>query len=169
MRRINDLSFTIDDKIVVLIENQSTINENQNIPLELIVQVYNINQGRNPEIMKRSENLNGYSIFMMKIKDYNEYLPLDESVKSAVKYCIEHDVLKDFLEKLGSEVINMLFYDFSVEEIAEIRGDERYEEGQEQGHNYEKLIIAKNLLAEGSTPEFIQKITGLDQEIIKSL
>jgi len=233
MRRINDVSFTIDNKIVVLIEHQSiineniplrilmyiarvyekiiekkniyhrkllkiptpcfivlyngkeefpdhqelrlstafkdTANENQSTPLELIVQVYNINQGRNPEMMKRSENLNGYSIFMMKIKDYNKYLSLDESVKSAVKYCIEHDVLKDFLEKIGAEVINMLFYDFSVEEIAEIRGDERYEEGQEQGQEQASLRIARNLFSEGSTPEFIQKITGLDPKIIKSL
>jgi hypothetical protein len=241
MKQINDLSFTIDDRLVVLIEHQSTINENiplrilmyiarvyekiiekkniyhrkllkipapcfivlyngkeelpdhqelrlsasfkdiasikanknQSIPLELVVQVYNINQGRNPEMMKRSENLNGYSIFMMKIKDYNNYLPLDQSVKSAVKYCIEHDILREFLNKQGSEVFNMLFYDFSVEEIAEIRGDERYEEGlelgQEQGHKDEKLIIARNLLSKGSTLEFIQEITGLDPDIIKSL
>jgi len=36
-------------------------------------------------------------------------------------------------------------------------------------HKDEKLIIARNLLSKGSTPEFIQEITGLDQEIIKSL
>jgi len=200
MKQINDLSFTIDDKIVVLIEHQSTINENiplrilmyiarvyekiiekKNIyhrkllkipapefivlyngkeeysdhqelrlsesfkdsrykqkrnkinPLELTVQVYNINQGRNPMLLNRSRNLNAYSLFISKIKEYSEQLTLDESVQSAVKYCIEHNILKEFLVNHGSEVTNMLFYDFSVEEIAEIRGDERYEEGLEQG------------------------------------
>jgi len=124
-------------------------------------------------MMKRSENLNGYSIFMMKIKDYSEYLPLEESVKSAVKYCIEHNVLKDFLEKIGAEVINMLFYDFSVEEIADIRYNEGREDGLEkgleQGQEQASLRIARNLLSKGSTPEFIHEITGLDPEIIKSL
>ena len=33
----------------------------------------------------------------------------------------------------------------------------------------EKRTIACNLLSEGSTPEFIQKITGLDMETIKGL
>jgi len=199
MKQINDLSFTIDDKIVVLIEHQSTINENiplrilmyiarvyekiiekkniyhrkllkiptpefivlyngkdeypdhqelrlsesfkenrykqkrNNNPLELTVQVYNINQGRNPMLLNRSRNLNAYSLFIGKIKEYSEHLTLDESVQSAVTYCIEHNILKEFLVNHGSEVTSMLFYDFSVEEIAEIRGDERYEEGLEQG------------------------------------
>ena len=237
MRQINDLSFTIDDRIVVLIEHQSTINENiplrllmyigrvyekiiekKNIyhrkslkipapkfivlyngkeeypdhrelrlstsfkdthglklkqkkyePLELTVQVYNINQGRNPQMLNRSENLNAYSFFIGKIKEYSEHLPLDESVNSAVKYCIEHNVLKDFLMKIGSEVINMLFYEVTTEEIADIRYNEGREDGLEQGHKAEKIMIAKNLLSKGSTPEFIQEITGLDQEAIISL
>jgi predicted transposase YdaD len=258
MRQINDLSFTIDDRIVVLIEHQSTINENiplrilmyiarvyekitekkniyhrklQKIPspefivlyngreeypdhkelrlsasfkdteklkrrtglnggneraqVELTVQVYNINQGRNPQMLKRSEHLNGYSLFIGKIKEYSGYLTLEESVKTAVRYCIEQNVLREFLEKLGSEVDNMLFYDFSVEEIAEIRGDERYEEGlergmergleqgleqgREEGLEQGKILIARNLLAKGSTPEFIQEITGLDPERITAL
>jgi len=33
----------------------------------------------------------------------------------------------------------------------------------------ERMTIARNALAEGSTPEFIQKITGLDLETIKNL
>ena len=75
----------------------------------------------------------------------------------------------------------MLFYDFSVEEIAEIRGDERYEEGLEQGleqgmekgleQGMEKasMQIARNLLVKGSTPEFVKEITGLSFEEISKL
>jgi hypothetical protein len=40
---------------------------------------------------------------------------------------------------------------------------------REEGREDEKLEIARNALAEGSTPEFIQKITGLDLEIIQGL
>ena len=41
------------------------------------------------------------------------------------------------------------------------------EQGREQAYK-DKLSIARNLLAEGSTPEFVQKITGLPlKEIIK--
>jgi len=41
--------------------------------------------------------------------------------------------------------------------------------GREEGREEEKLIIAKNLLAEGSTPEFVHRITGLSLEEIKEL
>ena len=42
-------------------------------------------------------------------------------------------------------------------------------EGLEEGRTDGKLEIARNLLAEGSTPEFVQKITGLDLETIGGL
>jgi predicted transposase/invertase (TIGR01784 family) len=42
------------------------------------------------------------------------------------------------------------------------------EEGHEEGMEQEKLIIAKNLLLEGSSPEFVHKITGLSLEKIKA-
>jgi len=41
--------------------------------------------------------------------------------------------------------------------------------GRAEGQAEEKLTIARNLLAEGSTPEFVQKITGLSLEEIAGL
>jgi len=136
--KINDLSFTIDNRLVVLVEHQSTINNNlplrlliyiahvyekivnmkkayqtklekipfpefivlyngsdkypdytelrlsnafkgienlkltKNIPLELTVHVYNINQGHNPEILKKCKTLDNYSIFIDKIREYQK-------------------------------------------------------------------------------------------------
>jgi len=137
MQQINDLSFTIDDRVVILMEHQSTINnnvpvrllmyiarvyekildreklyqkklvkipapefivlyngndpfpdhkelrlsaafknpENGCFPLELVVQVYNINHGRNTQILARSKTLDSYSIFMWKIREYNKEFP----------------------------------------------------------------------------------------------
>jgi len=73
------------------------------LPLELIVQVFNINHGRNPEILKRSKTLDAYSFFIKKVNDNKEQFSLEESVKNAVKYCIENNILKEFLKKHGSE------------------------------------------------------------------
>jgi predicted transposase/invertase (TIGR01784 family) len=42
-------------------------------------------------------------------------------------------------------------------------------EAREEGRENEKLIIAKNLLSEGSTPEFVHRITGLSLEKIKEI
>jgi len=47
--------------------------------------------------------------------------------------------------------------------------EEGMEEGLEKGRFNEKLAIARNLLAKGSTLEFVHDITGLDMETIESL
>jgi len=47
--------------------------------------------------------------------------------------------------------------------------EEGLEEGEEIGMEKGKLIIAKNLLSKGSTPEFVQEITGLSPEQIAHL
>jgi len=43
------------------------------------------------------------------------------------------------------------------------------EEGREEGRNESYKIIARSLLAEGSTHEFVQKITGLSLDEIANL
>jgi len=43
------------------------------------------------------------------------------------------------------------------------------EEGREESMEGEKLLIAKNLLSEGSTLEFLHRITGLSLEKIKEI
>jgi len=42
-------------------------------------------------------------------------------------------------------------------------------DGIEEGETKQKLTIARNALAEGSTPEFVQKITGLSLDEIEKL
>jgi len=55
----------------------------------------------------------------------------------------------------------MLTDNLTIDEIAAVR----YKEGHEDGRE----AIARNLLAEGSTLEFINKITGLDMETIQKI
>ena len=130
------------------------------------MQVYNINQGYNQQILSKSKTLDSYSILISKIWEYQkEKISLEESLKSAIKYCIENNILRDFLKRHSSEVYNMLFgeWDFEKEKAVAIR------EAREEGHDSASLEIAKNLLAEGLTPEFVKKTTGLDLETIQKL
>ena len=255
---LNDLSFTIDNRLVVLIEHQSTISDNlplrlhnyigkvyqKNInykkrfkkklvkiprpefivlyngkkafpdhkklrlsdafmdiqglklskseekPLELIAHVYNINQGHNPEILKKSKILNDYSFLISKIWDLlKRKLSLEKSLEIAIKYCIENNILYDFLNKHGSEVYNMLYDEYRFEDELEVAKEEAKEdghaegfaighaEGHAEGHKagweesrmQEKLLTARNLLAKNSSLEFIHEITGLDIETIQNL
>jgi predicted transposase/invertase (TIGR01784 family) len=231
---INDLSFLIDNRLVVLIEHQSTLNNNipfrlleyiariyekitnpgekyqknikkiprpefivlyngedkcpdyselklsdmfmdveglkptgtDKIPLELIAQVYNINHGHNPEILKRCETLDNYSIFIDKLRERRKKEnSLDKAFDYAIEYCKKNNILKKFFEEHSSEVRNMIFGEYDRELDIAVNRREAWEEGMEN----EKLIIAKNLLSKGSTPEFVHEITGLSLEKIKEV
>ena len=59
----------------------------------------------------------------------------------------------------------MLLEEWNMDDAKEVWKEEWYEEGRKE----EKKEIARNALAEGSTPEYVQKITGLDMETIQSL
>jgi hypothetical protein len=52
-----------------------------------------------------------------------------EAIESAIKSCVERDFLVYFLEKHGSEVLNMLFTEWNQDDALAVR----YEEGMEDG------------------------------------
>jgi len=237
MGRINDISFEIGGKLVVLVEHQSTINANMamrllmyigrvyekitdgrniystkllKIPrpeffvlyngtdpfpdskiyrlseafeslkelgltekdstsLELIVKVININEGRNGDIVNRCKKLAEYSTLVAKARAFVKELgSREEAVKEAVRYCEKHGILREFLNLHATEVLGMLFTEWNLDDAKKVWYEDGLEEGREEGRN-EKLKIARNLLAKGSTPEFVRDITGLDLETISSL
>jgi hypothetical protein len=130
--------------------------------LELEVKVININEGRNEGIAKRCRTLAEYRAFVGKVREYErEGGGREEAMKRAVRYCRDRDILKEFLEKNGSEVMNMLITEWKMEDALVVR----YEEGKEEGREE----IARNALAKGIPVELIQAITGLDIEVIKNL
>jgi hypothetical protein len=140
------------------------------IPLELIVQVYNINCGHNTEILKKCETLGNYSIFVGKIREFQaKDSTLEEAVKLAVKYCIKNNILKKFLVENSSEVQNMLITEYDRDMDIAVNRREAWEEGREEGREEWNLIIAKNMLEKGSSFDFIHDITGLSPDEIKKL
>jgi len=146
------------------------LSESDKLPLELIINVYNINQGHNPEILKKSTTLDNYSILISKIWEYrNSKLTLEESLKHAIKYCISNNVLKDFLKKHSSEVFSMLYGEYRLEDEIAVVKRETWEEACEVTREERDRTIACNLLEKGATPEYVHEITGLDLETIAKL
>ena len=145
--------------------------------LELEVRVININEGRNVDILNRCTELAGYSTLINKVREYkNELGDLADGIKKAIKFCQKNGILKEYLEIHGMEVIGMLYTEWNLEDAIAVRCEEAREEEREKIRTEEreksrqdKLSIARNLLTEGSTPEFVQKITGLPLEEIAKL
>jgi len=124
---------------------ENTDDVNNDLTLELVAKVYNINKGRNQEILSKCKTLDNYSLFIDKIREYQkEYQQknhnkddrkklLDKAYRSAIKYCIKKNILKDFLRKHGSEVLNMLYAEYDPEVEIRVVREEAHEEGREEG------------------------------------
>ena len=85
--------------------------------LEMVVKVYNINKGRNPQLAERNPTLDGYETLIAMIRENQKTMSLEEAIKKAVNDCIEQNILKDFLLKHKQEVMKMTIteWDFDVE------------------------------------------------------
>jgi predicted transposase/invertase (TIGR01784 family) len=235
MERINDVSFLLDERLIVLIEHQTTLSENfplrmllyigrlyekilendniyrqrlikipkpdfivlyngdaeypdraelrlsdafkeADIPelLELTVRVYNINRGRNKEILQRSKSLGDYAAFIGRVKENRaKGLSAEEAVREAVEYCIGNGIMKEYLESNASEVKNMLLTEWNMDDAKRVWREEALEEGMEKGmeRGLEQAAenIAVNLLRNGANPELTAKSTGLPLEKILRL
>ncbi len=245
MNQKNDICFTIDNKFILLIEHQSTINNNmplrcllyiareyeklidrnivyrstlQKIPtphcyvfyngvrnypkekilklsdaflvpqnppeLELNVKVININYEENHTIVQQCQYLKEYSYFISVVRTYlKKGLKLNDAIVNAVKTCINENVMKKFLEKNASEVVNMLFTEFDMDTAKKIWKEEAREEGRNEGiaegrnegrnegKKEKQIEIAKNLLVMLDVKDIniISKATGLSIEEINKL
>jgi predicted transposase/invertase (TIGR01784 family) len=63
----------------------------------------------------------------------------------------------------------MLYTEWNLDDALAVRYEEGREDGLEEGLEEAKVNIARNLLAKGSTFEFVHEITGLDMETIENL
>jgi len=138
--------------------------------LELEVKVININEGMNETILNRSKNLSEYSKFVsVTHKFLKEKVNREEAAKETISYCQNHGILDEFLEIHSSEMLNMLLTEWDTEEAKKVWYEDGWDDGLIEGREAERERTALNLLAKGSTHEFIQEITGLSIETIQSL
>jgi hypothetical protein len=142
------------------------ITKKQEPSLELIVRVFNINAGRNPEIVSRCKMLNDYSIFIAKVRYCIQQLgDKMEGMKAAIQYCREHGILDPYLEEYAEEVLSMRITEWNTEEAIAVNREEGFEEGIAQTN--EKFV--RNLLAEGMSIEKIARIAELPVAQVRAI
>jgi hypothetical protein len=242
-RRLNDISFEVGGKLVVLIEHQSTINPNMPLRmlmyiaelydemigdgniygrekimlsrpefivlyngvapqkdeqilklsdsfkdaaslgirnetvLELIVKVYNINEGHNESRLNASPTLDGYSAFIAKVRECEAEIAQGrpraglseveqiQAMSRAVEWCIANNILKGFMSEHRREVVKMLYEEWDMDTALAV---ER-KEGREEGWQNSKYEDARNGLTKGYPVNVIADITGLDTATIQQI
>lgn len=132
--------------------------------------MYNINNGRNTEIMKKCKNLQEYSRFVALVRQKAEQGALtDAAMAEVLKKCKEEGILVEFLEKYGTEVIGMLYKELTEEEAMEISKQDGYEEGLEAGLLAARKETALKMKEKGFAAEAIAECTGISLEEIETL
>ena len=107
----------------------------ENPELELTVTVYNINRGYNDEIMDACKTLKEYAMYVELLRTYAKQMPLAEAVEKAVDYCINADILSEFLRKNRAEVIMLSIFEYDEEAHHKLLYEEGVEDGMKQGEN----------------------------------
>ena len=229
----NDVSYLVDNKIIVLAEHQSTVNPNmplrcleyvtrlyehiqnprdrysrtlkkipvpafyvfyngrETIPaqkilrlsdsfirqpetptLELVVKLININYDKDSRIVKRSEPLGQYSLFVDAVR---RHIAVDKEhgFENAIKECIKNDILKEYLQRKSREVINMLIAEYDYDTDIAVQREESLmlgiQQGEARGSRQKALETAKTMLTMGYPLNDICKISGLSQAEVEAL
>lgn len=102
--------------------------------LEFTATVYNINKGHNQELMEQCSTLAGYSTLIEMVRSYQkEGLDLAEAIDAACVYCIDHDILREFLLKNRNEVTKVLLTEYDAKKQRKMDIRDAREEGKAEG------------------------------------
>ena len=130
--------------------------------LELRVRIHNVVYGEQKQLLIQSRALHDYSFFIDAVKrNIATGIPRVEAIRSAIRYCKEHEIMRLFLEQYEKEVIDMVDFEWNQELFEEAK----IEEGREQG----KSAMILGMLREKMPLEMIAKISELSLDKVREL
>ena len=133
---------------------------------EWTAQVRNIGGNHNEDLLKKCKALYDYCSYVNRVKgNLKAGMPKNAAVGEAVDYAIKENYLDGFFKVQKSEVMNMSLTEFDQEEYDRNRRREGWEEGMEEMQSR----TARNMLADGLSPEKIVLYTGLSLEDVTRL
>lgn len=100
-------------------------------------------------------------------RNQEEGKSIEEAVHSAVKDCIENDILKEFLIKHESEVFSMCITEFDEKVFVKGIREEGREEGIKEGINYKGIKVFLNCLERGMDIGNAQEIAEISNELVE--
>lgn len=119
--------------------------ETEHPEIELVCHVYNINKGKNAQLLSKCRTLREYMYFVDRVRKNNEISGnLEDAIRQAIDHCIEEDVLRDFLDEHREEVMHVMTLDYTFERRLEMQRAEAIEDGEKIG----KEIGKKEQLSE---------------------
>ena len=138
------------------------------LTLELVVKVCKIRSETPSPVVHNCPDLKQYVQFLKLIeqaKATGQKQPLTWAIREAVR----HNILKDYLERNGGEVLSILMTEYDYDTDIAVKQEEAYAIGLERGAYETKLETAKKLIAMGLSFEQAAEGTGLAIETIQQV
>ena len=150
---------------------------------EWTAHLINLNEGKNDQLLDQCKTLKEYMILINMIRRNSKQMKFEEAVNASVDYCIENDILKKFLVKHKSEVLDMCITEFNekvfidgireegleegLEKGREEGLEKGLEKGREEGRNEKARKIAVNMYNGGITIDRIAEFAQVSMDTVK--
>ena len=159
---------TEQESVVKLRLSDAFINPDKSGDFEWTATMYNLNTGKNDELLAKCKPLSDYMTLINYVRAFkSQGLPTGEAVTGAVEKCIAEGVLAVFLLKHKAEVTSMLLTEYDEDVIVAGYREEAYEEGREKGEQQKVLsLFLKNKL---SKPDAIEESGLTEAEFDRAL
>ncbi len=72
-------------------------------------------------------------VYVDKVREFAKDWPLEKAVEMAISYCIQHDILAEFLSKHRTEVMSMSIFEYNQEQHFRQIAEENMAAGWEKG------------------------------------
>ena len=114
--------------------------------------VYNLNTGKNDELLEKCRPLKEYMIFINKVREYSDDKGVDikTAITNAIDYCIEENIMREFLIKHKAEVFSVCITEFD-EKIYEAELKQEVREEEREKNILTTISILRGLGLDDST------------------
>jgi hypothetical protein len=140
--------------------------------LELICRVYNINKGKNRELLEKCPILKEYMVFVEYVRQYNKetgYEDLEKAINEAINRCVEEGVLKDFLIRRRAEVVKMTQLDYTFERQIMLEKKYSREEGRQDGELKSLICLISKKKAKNCTVSETADMLETDEALVQKV
>ncbi|MCM1048052.1 MAG: hypothetical protein NC433_06480 [Clostridiales bacterium] len=113
--------------------------------VELSVRMLNINYGHNKELMEKCRVLGEYAEFVDICRQFvAKGGNRQKALNAAIDYCIEHDILSEFLRNNRAEVVGMLLEKFDIKKYENSLREEGIEQGIDRANQLTLILLEQN-------------------------
>ena len=128
--------------------------------------ILNINYGHNKKLLSNCKTLSDYGILIKTINDYKQkYNDINAAIENVIDYCIEHDVLKDFLLERKTEAMHTLLTEYDEKKTMEYLRQDAYDDGVTEGEMKLMVSLICKKLSKGKS--FNQIADELEEDVSK--